>query len=102
MLLGFRGFVAANELDHVVLPVPRRSLAFVADLVENVVEVTHGIDDLLDVGFLECGDVAVPERLNLEAQAVAVRIAIDAVDVIGGIEWVTLPRIVVCNAALGA
>ena len=64
MLLGLGAFVALHELDHVVLPADRIGNRLVGDLVEDIVEVVHRVDDLADVRLLDVGDRRVVERVD--------------------------------------
>lgn len=102
MLLGFRRLVAFHVLGHVSLPGARCCVALVADLVEHVVEVVHGIDDPAYVGLLEACDRGDLQRLRLLPLAMAVGVAVHAVDVVGGIErmpepWVAAARVLVLD-----
>jgi len=57
-------------------------VVLVRDLVQDVVEVADGVDCLADVRLLDGRDVAVDEFVDLQAPTVAVRVAVDAIDVI--------------------
>ena len=82
MLLGHFRFDAFDKPHHLVLPLARVPFAFVADLVEDVVQVVHRVDDLADVGFLKRENLGHLERVDLDAPAVSIGIAVDAVDVV--------------------
>src|SRR5438046_1951185 len=93
MPLGLGGLVLMDELNHVPLPsnLFRAPSALVADLIKDVVEVVHGIYDVLNVGLLPSGDRRNVQGLGFEAVVLA---AVNAVDVVSAIEGVAEPRVV--------
>ena len=101
MLLRLRRLVTTNQLDHVILPCFRRSIALVIDLEENVVEVIHRVDHLSDICVLDCRDGWIGQRLDLRTESIAIGIAIYPIDVIGGIERMAFPRVVLTGTGFG-
>ncbi len=75
-------------------------MAFVADLEQDVVQVVHGVDHPSDVRLLKCRDLDVGQLVRLLTAVIPVQVAIDAIDVVGGLEGVSSPRIVRTEAAL--
>jgi len=71
--------------------VGRRGVVLVGDLVEHVVQVVHGVDDLAHVRFLNRRDLLVGQLVHLQALAVTVGVAVDAIDVIAGMKRMALP-----------
>ena len=55
MLLWFTRFVRLNEIDHVVLPRLRTSIAFVADFIQNIIKIVHCVYDFGDISLLQRG-----------------------------------------------
>jgi len=66
--------------DQVVLPGDRLPRALVRDLPEDVVLVSHGRHDLVDVGLLEPGDLRDSQGMDVRALAARVGVAVDAAD----------------------
>ncbi len=93
MLLGFGCFVRPDNVDHVVLPRVRRRIALITYLVENIVLVVYRVDHRLGVRLLKRGHGRDRKRLNLSPRCIAIRVAVDAVDVVGLVERVREPRI---------
>ena len=93
MLFGFARLVALNESDQPELPVFRLGRAFVVDLVQNIVEVVDRVDYPAHIGFLRGGNGRDLQRITFQSLAVAVRIAVDDVYLVAGVEGVTFPGV---------
>ena len=48
----FSCLIIFDVIDHIVLPLRRVGRTFIANLVQNIVEITDSIDDFADVGLL--------------------------------------------------
>lgn len=79
--------------DQVVLPGGRLLRALVRDLPEDVVLVSHGRHDLVDIGLLETGDLRDSQGVDVRALSSRVRVAVDAVDVVLAVEGVAVPGV---------
>src|SRR5207253_8311658 len=79
--------------DQVVLPGDGLPGALVRDLPEDVVLVSHGLHDLVDVGLLETGDLRDSQGVDVRALASRVGVAVDAVDVVLAVEGVAVPGV---------
>ena len=94
MLLWFSGLVAFDVVDHVVLPLRRGRLDFVADLIEHIVEIIDGVNDFTNVGLLRlqhCGRLT--RRLYRVAVSGIRRIAVDTVYIVLRIVRMIFPGI---------
>ena len=102
MLFGLGSFIALDVVDHVVLPggVGRAACAFIADLVQDIVEIVDTVDDFADIGFLQGSDLAAGQGMGLAALVIAVEVTVDVVDVVGKLVGMTIPGIVVALLAL--
>ena len=90
MLLGLGSFVLLDEADDLGLPrVGKWAARFIRNLVQHVVEIVHGVDDLLHVGLLNVPDLI----RHLRAVGGAVLRTINIIDVVGGPIRITIDRI---------
>ena len=51
--------------------------------IKPIIEVANGVDDFLDVGFLDARDRRIGKRMDLQSIAVLIQIAIDPAGVVG-------------------
>src|SRR5262249_454329 len=86
-------FVSPNKLDHVALPGHRTRVAFVADLVEHIVEITYRIDNSGNVLLLKLFNACIRCTVNFPTLTVSVLVAINAVNVVLEIEGMATPRV---------
>ena len=68
-------------------------MGLVRDFVEQVVEIVQTGDEPAQVGILDRGHARIGELMDLNALAVAVPVAVDAVEIVGGMERVIPPRV---------
>jgi len=92
MLLGQPGLDLLHRADDMILPLGRAGMRFVGDLVEQVVELVQPRDQPAQVGFLHFRHAFLRELMNLDALAVAVPVAVHAIDIIGGVHRMIRPR----------
>src|SRR6266849_6189228 len=78
LLFRLRGLVALDVADHVVPPLLGLTAALIADLVQDVVEVADGIEDLPDVRLLNPRDGGYPKGMRFDAASGSVRVVVDA------------------------
>ena len=69
-------------------------MAFIADLVEHVIQTVDRIDNLTHIGFLNGEQFVVPQFMALLSAVVAIAVAVDAIDIVSGVEGMTIPWIV--------
>src|SRR5713101_6714843 len=93
MLFRLRGLVALDVADHVVPPLLGLTAALIADLVQDVVEVADGIEDLPDVRLLNPRDGGYPKGMRFDAASGSVRVAVDAIGIVLAVERMIRPWI---------
>src|SRR5579859_5918854 len=107
MLLGFAGLVVMDVIDEVVLPVDAarcptiRISAFIANLVQHVIQVVDRIHDLSDIRFLKGSHSRDGQLFGLHPNVVAIRVAVNAIDVVSLIEGMAFPGKVLAAADAG-
>ena len=81
------GFQLMNRIHHP--PVPILAASFVDDFVEHVVEIIHGVDNLLQVRRLQLADLRITEiRLSI-----AVPVTIGCIDIVLRVVRMSRPRL---------
>ena len=93
VLLRPRGLIGLDKPDHLVLPLDRPAMALVPDLPEYVIQVAQRVDDLADIGLLEPRDLGDLQLMDFMTGIIASGIAVDAIDVVGGMERVSVPGV---------
>jgi len=68
-------------------------MIFVGYFVQDVIQIVDRIDDLADVCFLNLGHGVDGQLMDFQSFAVAIRVAVDAVDVVLRMEGMQLPAV---------
>ena len=87
VLLRLRGLVDFDVIYYVVLPLRRVRVGLRCCLIQYIVKIAHGVDDLANVGLLRCQCCSgLARRLDCKSASGVRRVAVDAVNVVRRIE----------------